>query len=103
MDAIFDGRVIEEEKDVHGIGIGIGKDLFAEHLEGSGTILARVGDDSVCDFEAVDVRLVFLIATVSVADGVCGESEESDEKKKCRESGPVSDFLNAPTSAALRK
>src|SRR5215468_7086054 len=99
MDAVFDRRVIEEQKDVHGIGIGIDEDLFAEHLEGRGAFLAGVGDDVVRDFEAVDVGLVLLITAIGVADSVCGKSKKSDEQDKRGKSGPIVNTAHRPTGA----
>src|SRR5262249_20780130 len=100
MDAVFDGRVVEEQKDVDGIGVGIDEDLFPEHLEGCGTFLAKIGDDAVRDFKAVDIGLVFKVAAVRIACGVCGESKKCDENAKRGKGGPVSDFADPPISGA---
>src|SRR6266705_5046179 len=60
--AVRDRRVIVEENHVDGIGIRLDEDLFTEHLIRSGAGLARIEDETVSDFERVDVRRGFLVA-----------------------------------------
>src|SRR6266851_10075905 len=61
--------------------------------------LAWVRNDAVGDFEAVDVGLVFRIATEGVADGVGCETEESQKQEKRGERSPIVEGTDAPGSA----
>src|SRR5229473_5900078 len=65
--------------------------------------LARVRNDAVGDFEAVDVGLVFRIAAEGVADGIGGESKESQEEEKGGERCPIVESADAPVSAGTRE
>src|SRR6266853_4621407 len=65
--------------------------------------LARVRNDAVGDFEAVDVGLVFRIATEGVANGVGCETEESQKQEKRGERSPIVEGTDAPGSAGARE
>ena len=66
MHAIRDGRVAVEERNVHRIGLGIGKVHIAQQVKR----LARVSREAVGDFETVLICLMFLVAAEGAADGV---------------------------------
>ena len=66
MDAVADGRVVVEEKNVDFIRVGIGEVYVSEDLEGLRGNLCRIRGESMRDFEAVLVGLVFLMP----ADGI---------------------------------
>src|SRR6267143_24276 len=65
--------------------------------------LARVRNDAVGDFQAVDVGLVFRIATEGVANGVGCETEESQKQEKRGERSPLVEGTYAPGSAGARE
>src|SRR5260370_32856484 len=65
--------------------------------------LARVRNDAVGDFEAVDVGLVFRIATEGVANGVGCETEESQKQEKRGERSPIVEGADTPRSAGARE
>ena len=99
MDAVGDSRVIEEEEDVDGIGVGINENSFAVNLEGTCEGLTSIGDEAVADFETVNIGLVFLKAAESVAESTSGETENRDEEEKSGERGPIMQGTNAPSGA----
>src|SRR5258706_4732421 len=65
--------------------------------------LARVRNDAVGDFQAVDVGLVFRIATEGVANGVGCETEESQKQEKRGKRRPIVEGADAPGSAGARE
>src|SRR6267154_6218271 len=65
--------------------------------------LARVRNNAVSDFEAVDVGLIFRIAAEGDADGVGCETEKSQEQEKRGERSPIVDGAYAPGSARARE
>ena len=99
MDAVGDSRVIEEEEDVDGIGIGINENSFAVNLEGTCEGLTGIGDEAVADFETVNIGLVFLKAAERVAESTGGETENRNEEEKSWERGPIIQGTNAPSGA----
>src|SRR5260370_37570181 len=60
--------------------------------------LARVGNDAVSDFEAVDVGLMFRIAAESVANGIGFETEKGQEQKKRGKRSPIVEGEDTPGS-----
>src|SRR5437868_6246356 len=68
-----------------------------------GGSLARVRNDAVGNFEAVDIGLILLIAAEGIANGVGGETEESEEQKKRGERGPIVQATDTPGSAGTCK
>src|SRR5258708_10574086 len=103
VDAVGNGGVIEEEKDVDRIGVGVDENGFAVDLEGARECLTRVRNDAVGDFEAVDIGLIFLIAAESIADDIGGETQESQEQEKRGEGGPIVERADSPGSAGARE
>src|SRR6266853_2008795 len=65
--------------------------------------LARVRNNAVSDFEAVDVGLIFRIAAEGVADGVGCETEKSQKQEKHGERSPIVEGADAPGSARARE
>ena len=80
VDAVRHRRMVEEKDDVDGIGMGIDEDFFAKFLEGNGASLTGVRDDAVRYFEAVNVGLVFLIATEGIQNSSTGKPEQRNEQ-----------------------
>src|SRR6202140_504842 len=74
VDAIRNGGMIIEKKDLYGIGLGINKNGFAEDLERVRAGLAGIGNDAVGDFQAVDVSLILLISAKGAAESICNET-----------------------------
>src|SRR5260370_18305350 len=65
--------------------------------------LARVGNDAVSDFEAVDVGLMFRIAAESVANGIGCETEKGQEQEKRGKRRPIVEGADTPGSAGARE
>ena len=80
MDAVGDGGVIVEKKDINGIGVGVDENVLAPNLELVRGGLARVGKDAVSDFETVDIGLILYKAAESIGDGIGKESKNGDQE-----------------------
>src|SRR6266851_3036270 len=65
--------------------------------------LARVGNDAVSDFEAVDVGLMFRIAAESVANGIGCETEKGQEQEKRGKRSPIVEGADTPGSTGARE
>src|SRR5437879_8522945 len=65
--------------------------------------LARVRNDAVGDFEAVDVGLVFRIAAEGVANGIGCETEKGQEQEKRGKRSPIVEGADTPGSARARE
>src|SRR5258708_281666 len=65
--------------------------------------LARVRNDAVGDFEAVDVGLVFRIAAEGVANGIGCETEKGQEQEKRGKRRPIVEGADTPGSAGARE
>jgi len=74
--------VIEKEKNVYWIRVGVNENGFTVNLEGAREGLAWFRDDAARDLEAIDIGLMFLKTAKSVADGVGGEAEKSEKQEK---------------------
>lgn len=80
MDAVGDGGVVVEEKDINGVGVGVDENGFAPNLELVRGGLAGVGNDAMSDFETVDVGLILFKAADAVGDGIGKESKNGDQE-----------------------
>src|SRR5260370_4299502 len=76
MDAAGDGGMIVKEKDLDGIGVGSNHGGFAVVLEGLRARLAAVGNDAAVYFQAVDGRLILLIAAEGAPDSIRNETKK---------------------------
>src|SRR5215472_3494728 len=103
MNTVFHCGVVKEQEYIHRIGIRVHEYLLPKHLIRYGASLAGVGNNSVRNFQAVNVRLIFLIAAVGIADGICSETEKRDEKQQGRKSGPIPRFAHSPGVSPLRE
>src|SRR5216684_3978203 len=103
MDAAGDGRMVVEKKNLYWIGVGINKGIFAVVLEGLGTGLAGIGNDTVGDFQAVDVGLILLIAAEGAAERIGNETEYREKQEKRRKRGPILEAANLPSSTGPRE
>ena len=65
-----------EQKDVHGIGLGISKIHIAQEIKPLRRNLSRVGREAVCDFKAVLIGLMLLVTAEGAADGI-GNKEKN--------------------------
>jgi len=65
--------------------------------------LGGIGNDAVCDFEAVHVGLIFLITAEGAADGIGSEAEYREKQEKRRERGPILEAPHAPSSTEPRE
>src|SRR6266446_1030938 len=65
--------------------------------------LARIRNDAVGDFEAVDVGLVFRIAAEGVANGIGSETEKGQEQEKRGKRSPIVEGADTPGSARTRE
>src|SRR5260370_34444613 len=65
--------------------------------------LARVRNDAVSDFEAVDVGLMFRIAAESVDNGIGCETEKGQEQEKRGKRSPIVEGTDARGSAGTRE
>src|SRR3982074_959528 len=101
MDAVADGRVIEEEEDVDRIGVGIDENSLAVDLERTRKSLAGVGNDAVGDFEAIDIGLGLLITAESMAEAVRRKTEEREKKEKRGKRSPIIEGADTPGGAGV--
>lgn len=74
--------MIEEEENLERIGVWVNENSFAVNLEGMRASLAWIGNDTVGNFQAVDVGLIFLKAAEGAAKYIGNETENSDEQEK---------------------
>src|SRR5947209_5476646 len=101
--AIRNGGVIEEQKHVHGIRIGVDEDGFAVDLEGARKGLTCVRNNAMGNFQAVHIGLVLLRTAEGIADGVGCKTEESNEQKKRGKRGQIVEGADAPGGAGARE
>ena len=87
MNSVFNCWMIKKQEYVHWIGIRVHEHLLAIHLKRSSTSLTGVGNNSVRNFQAVNIRLIFLIAAERVADGICCKTEKRDEQQQSGKRG----------------
>src|SRR5215469_5829068 len=103
MDAVGNGWVIEEEKNINGIGVGVDEHGFSINLERTRKGLTGIGHETVGHLEAVNVRLMFLKTANRIAGGVCRETEKGDEQEQSGKRRPVIESPNPPGRAETCK
>src|ERR1035438_357755 len=101
--AIRDGGVVVDEKNLQARRVGIGEVDAAENVERLRADLAGVGGQAVGDFEGVLVGLVFDIAGKSVADGTTECGDDRKQQEQCRERSPIIECPDAPLLAPADK
>src|SRR3974390_1135050 len=99
MDAVGNGWVSEEEKDINGIGVGVDEHGFSIDLERTCKGLTGIGDETVRHLETVNVRLMFRKTTKRIACSVCRKTEKGDEQEQSGKRRPVIESANPPRRA----
>ena len=94
MDAVGNGWVIEEEKDINGIGVGVDEHGLSIDLERTCKRLTGIGDETVRHLETVNVRLMFRKTTKRIACSVCRKTEKGDEQEQSGKRRPVIESPN---------
>src|SRR5271170_7244664 len=98
-DAVWDCWVGIEHEDCDGTGSGIGEIHFAENLKGLRGDLAGIRNQAVGDFQAVLIRLVFIVAAEGTLDRVSNKRVNGKQEQQRRERGPIVNSADAPRAA----
>src|SRR5882724_612363 len=97
MHSVSDGWMIEKQKYIRGIWIRIDENRFSILLKGDRRRLSRIGEDPMCDLQAINVCLILHIAAESVRRHHRGKSIQCEQQQKCGQGRPVLEIPNAPT------